>query len=233
MILSVIKMCRMVSFLSLEEESVERYFNALVHQALKGKKAPHGDGWGTALYGEKSFWVKKSCEPVWKSEFSCVLAHAGVFHARKTTSSPVKVSFSHPFLFSFNGKDWAFVHNGSIIGYSDMTKIDTQLYLELFEQAVKEFGIVSAVGRTIKKIKSFYSYTSLNFLLISEDEMYAFKILSCDEDEYHSIFYASEKERIVFSTEPFNNAAWKELKNGEFAHAQRVGKLLAFEKGRW
>ncbi len=225
-------MCRMISFLSTQREKITKYFDALVLQAKDGKKAPHGDGWGMALYDSETFIAKKSSRPVWEENPLNFFAHAGVFHARKTTSSEVKVGFSHPFFFSFKGKDWAFVHNGSIVGFSNREEIDTQFFLRTFENFLRNYEMAKAVRKSVEKLSTTYEYTSLNFLLLSRDEMYAFRILSNDDDEYHSIFFLSEEKRVVFSTEVFDGRG-EPLENGEFVHVVRARQGLTLEKGRW
>ncbi len=226
-------MCRMVSLASPKITKIEPYFKVVVEQALHGKHSPHGDGWGMALYSKKGLTLKKSAQPIWEVKDILEEANIALIHARKTTSGDVKASFSHPLLSSCNGKDWSFAHNGAINNFSHPLKIDTQFYFEKFLFHLKAFNnVVQAMKSTFGEIEKNYEYTSLNAFISNGEELYAFRKVKEDDDDYHSIFYKLENDIVIFSTEKFGNN-WKALKNGEYAYAKVDEKEIRFEVRGW
>jgi predicted glutamine amidotransferase len=229
----VIVLCRMISFISSYSVDVKPYFNALVDQALHGSFSPHGDGWGMVLYANNEFTMKKSASAIWQVPIASEKANIAIIHARKITSGDVKTSFSHPFLSSCNGKDWSFAHNGGIKNFSNSNLIDTQFYFEKFLfYLAKSNDAVDAMKKAVEEIEKSHEYTSLNVLMSNGEDLYAFRKVSSDDDDYHSIFYKVEKDIAVFSTEEFGEG-WEALKNGEYAHAKTKGEDVSFEVEGW
>ena len=228
----VTEMCRMISFVSVRSVKVKEYFDALIEQALHGSYSPHGDGWGMALYEDDEFLLKKNSEAIWQASIISNEAKIAILHARKTTDGKVKTSSSHPFFFSLKGKDWSFAHNGSIKIPLKNDIIDTQFYLEsLVHHMIKGETLQDAMRKVAEEITK-YEYTSLNVFISNGEELFAFRKVSNDDDDYHSIFYRVEEDRVVFSTERFGDG-WKALKNNEFARARSDGTKVLFKTEGW
>ncbi len=229
----VIKMCRMVSVISIESVNIEPYFNALIEQAKNGSFSPHGDGWGMALYTQDEFVLKKSSKAIWQFKINSEKAKIAIIHARKTTSSEIKTSFTHPFVSLSSGKDWSFAHNGSIKNFPKSSIIDTQFYFERFLSHLSDnVDTVDAMKKAVEDIEKKYEYTSLNVFISNGEDLYAFRKVSKSDDDYHSIFYKVENDRAVFSTEKFGGN-WKALNNDEYAHAKTDGERILFEVKGW
>ncbi len=227
-------MCRMIAIISRNPVDVAPYFEALKEQALHGKNSPHGDGWGIALYNGKDFMLKKSKEFVWNAPKFSAKAYMAILHARKSSFSDASVFFSHPFVNDLRGKIWSFAHNGVIKGLSSLSvdEIDTQIYNRIFVNELKEYDPVESMKRTVKKIKSGgFEYTSLNTFVANGSQLYAFRITEKDEDNYHTIFYKGDSNMFLFSTERFGNG-WSELKNGEYAFADRTNSKVKVKIGK-
>jgi predicted glutamine amidotransferase len=89
-----------------------------------GKKGPHADGWGLALYegnAARSFLEPSACSNsplatyVKNNPIKTLLAIA---HVRKKTRGRVSLENTHPFVRELWGRHFVFAHNGTIKGVS-------------------------------------------------------------------------------------------------------------------
>ncbi len=87
-----------------------------------GKKGPHADGWGLALYegnAARSFLEPSACASsplatyVKNNPIKTLLAIA---HVRKKTRGRVSLENTHPFVRELWGRHFVFAHNGTIKG---------------------------------------------------------------------------------------------------------------------
>ena len=85
-----------------------------------GKRGPHGDGWGLALYEDHA--VRLFLEPaaaadsplarfVRENPIKTLLA---VAHVRRKTRGKVRLSNTHPFVRELWGRNFVFAHNGTV-----------------------------------------------------------------------------------------------------------------------
>lgn len=88
--------------------------------ARGGRRGPHGDGWGLALYEQRA--VRLFLEPtaaadsklaafVRENPIKTLLAIA---HVRKRTRGAVGLSNTHPFVRELFGRTFVFAHNGTV-----------------------------------------------------------------------------------------------------------------------
>ena len=227
-------MCRMIAFASKQLLNVDPYFQALKEQAQHGKNSPHKDGWGVALYGENDFTLKKSEDFILHVTELSVQARMAVLHARKSSSTGASVFFSHPFVYDFREKIWAFAHNGIIKGLPTLFngEIDTQVYYRIFIDELRNGDPIEAMRRTVEKIRSEgFEYTSLNAFVANGSQLCAFRITSKRQDAYHTIFYKRSPDTVVISTEQFGNG-WAELENESYIITDITNHEMKVEVGK-
>jgi predicted glutamine amidotransferase len=87
-----------------------------------GKTAPHGDGWGLALYEGRAARVFLEPAAAAKSPLARFLSDnptktlLAIGHVRKRTRGPVCLENTHPFVRELWGRHWVFAHNGTLRG---------------------------------------------------------------------------------------------------------------------
>ncbi len=229
-------MCRMVAFISIEDKSIEPYFELLKAQAMHGKDAPHGDGWGGVCYSDGEFSIKKSAKPIWESEKMDGVAKSALLHARKASFGKADVLYSHPFVYGEKGKIWSFAHNGTIYNLSKIKEkhdIDTQFYVKAFISNLKDKDPLESVRMTIKTLTKISEehYTSLNAIIVNDETVMAFRYVKKAEDDYHTLFYDVRGNLLSVSTEPSGNG-WIAIRNGEYILARRRALAIDFEIGK-
>jgi predicted glutamine amidotransferase len=228
-------MCRMVGFISTEDKNVTPYFEILKTQALHGKDAPHGDGWGVACYNDGEFSIKKSSKPIWENGKIDEMAKSALLHARKASFGKASVLLSHPFVYDEKGKIWSFAHNGTIYNLSKTKKkgeIDTQFYAEMFIENLKDKDPLESVRTTVKTLIDISEdkYTSLNAIIVSDEMLMGWRYVKKVDDNYHTLFYEACKNSLSISTEPPGNE-WIAIKNGEYLLAKKNELTIDFEVG--
>ncbi|MBK9036652.1 MAG: class II glutamine amidotransferase [Myxococcales bacterium] len=88
--------------------------------ARGGKRGPHGDGWGLALYEGKAARVFREPAAAADSPLArFVREHPiktllAIAHVRKRTRGPVSLVNTHPFIRELWGRQFVFAHNGTV-----------------------------------------------------------------------------------------------------------------------
>jgi predicted glutamine amidotransferase len=93
-----------------------------------GRDAQNADGWGLAWYPDRSAAVVK--EPIsWRSSkhthflqsYSAIVSSIYIAHVRhKTVGGYATHADTHPFVRESAGRDYAFAHNGTVLGVADV-----------------------------------------------------------------------------------------------------------------
>ncbi len=223
----------MIGFISARSYNISPYIDFLKNQAMHGKGAPHPDGWGMSCYDQNDLLIKKSSDPIWKNDVMSVKASAVLIHARKASFGKANLLFSHPFVFDKKGKIWSFAHNGTIYnlsGKKEKDEIDTQFYAKRFIENLKQ-DPVRSIENTIRELIeiSENKFTSMNALILNGETLLGIRYVKEDEDDYHTLFYFEEDDRISISTEPLDSR-WVPLKSGEFVMAT-ANSRVEFIKG--
>ncbi len=193
-------MCRFVAVISKTPFEPTKYIDMLKHQARYGEKAPHKDGWGAYLRTENGDILHKETVPVWLSNETFPRAYILMAHARKKgQGAKVAICNTHPFVCG----DAVFMHNGLIkIEKHPLAKGDTDsesAFLTLLSSDLDEFK---------KRLKAFaqtHEYRALNFVMLYDAKLIVVRSANANED-YYSIYFKRDGDRIVISTE---------LENGE------------------
>lgn len=87
-----------------------------------GKRGPHADGWGLALYEGRA--VRTFLEPAAAADSKLaayIRSHPiktllAIAHVRKRTRGPVNLANTHPFVRELWGRHFTFAHNGTVRG---------------------------------------------------------------------------------------------------------------------
>jgi glutamine amidotransferase len=85
-----------------------------------GKRGPHADGWGLALYEGSA--VRTFLEPAAAADSKLaaylrsnpIKTLLAIAHVRKRTRGPVNLANTHPFVRELWGRHWTFAHNGTV-----------------------------------------------------------------------------------------------------------------------
>ena len=198
-------MCRFVAVISKEDMPLQPYFSFLLEQAKNGKRAPHPDGFGFWIKSRKGEYAYKSTLPIWENDITIPNGKIGFFHARKRgeKGADVDIKNVHPFI-----REGVFIHNGFLnIPKHPMAIGNTDT--ESFFLTLLEYGVKEGVKRIIKN----YDFKSLNFVMYYKEKLYVLRLAKKLQD-YFTIFIKRDNEKIVISTEKYNNS-WEEVKNGE------------------
>ena len=88
--------------------------------ARGGRRGPHGDGWGLALYEERAVRLFLEPEAAANSKLAAFVRQnpiktlLAVAHVRKRTRGAVGLANTHPFVRELFGRTWVFAHNGTV-----------------------------------------------------------------------------------------------------------------------
>src|SRR4051812_45076637 len=91
-----------------------------------GKHAPHGDGWGLALFEGKSAHVFRESAPAANSPLAkFVRDHPirtllAIAHIRRKTRGAICLADTHPFTRELWGRHFVFAHNGTVKRVQDL-----------------------------------------------------------------------------------------------------------------
>jgi glutamine amidotransferase len=140
-----------------------------------GKHAPHGDGWGLALFEGKSAHVFREPAPAAESPLArFVRDHPirtllAIAHIRRKTRGAICLADTHPFTRELWGRHFVFAHNGTVKRVKDLAlgrfqpigKTDSEhafcyllaaLQHEFKDRAPPQRELAAAVAAAAKKI---------------------------------------------------------------------------------
>jgi glutamine amidotransferase len=87
-----------------------------------GDTGPHRDGWGIAFYEGRGYRAFRDHRPCAESEVARLVerypirSHVVVSHIRRANRGGVRLENTHPFNRELWGRNWAFAHNGQLVG---------------------------------------------------------------------------------------------------------------------
>jgi len=204
--------------------------------------AKHGDGWGVARASRRRVAVRKRPDAARSSaEFARWARRrrtdSGIAHLRwATLGLGIGPDNTHPFT---DGRV-AFAHNGSIRPPGALDGLltqrsqrsrrgttDSERYFLLVAQRLRDGAPpAEALRTTADEIAATTPFTSLNCLLLTPDELYAFSRFDPDGDledqdpEYYNLRYRVSADAVVVSSSGWGRD-WQELANGELLVVRR------------
>src|SRR5436305_1168709 len=134
-------MCRMIAIVAREPVAAGPFLEELAIQSRDGADAPHGDGFGAAIFtGGHWLHLREQC-PIWDRSAAALGTISGtlmLLHARKA-SDPATVNLTklHPFCRPGGGHGIMFCQNGTIRQHEkmqtqlDASAIDTEKYFDV------------------------------------------------------------------------------------------------------
>jgi predicted glutamine amidotransferase len=204
--------------------------------------AKHADGWGIARSTRRGVAVRKRPDAARSSaafarQAGRRRADMGLAHLRRATMGlGIGPDNTHPFT---DGRI-AFAHNGSIRPpealdalLSDRSRrrragtTDSERYFLAVAQAIGDGAAPGeALRTTADQIAATTSFTSLNCLLLTPDELYAFcrfdpaSRIDDDDPEYYSLRYRVGPDAVVVASSGWGRD-WQELADGDLLVVRR------------
>ena len=197
-------MCRFVAFISSENIPAGPFLEELKRQAREGKRAPHLDGFGYWILGEKEH-IMKTTLPAWEFSGEVPRGRIGMLHARKRgeRGAAVELRNVHP----FQHRGAVFMHNGLVeVERHPCAAGDTDT--ESFFLNLLEHGVEEEIRRVSRG-----DYASMNFVMWKDGKLFIFRTARKLQD-YFSI-WIKRGDPVVISTERFGVGEWEEVRNGE------------------
>jgi predicted glutamine amidotransferase len=204
--------------------------------------AKHGNGWGVARSTRRRVVVRKRADAARSSAEFARWARgrrtdSGIAHLRwATLGLGIGPDNTHPFT---DGRV-AFAHNGSIRPPAALDELLTQrsqrrrrgttdserYFLAVVQRLRDGAAPAEALRTTADEIAATTPFSSLNCLLLTPDELYAFCRFDADgelEDEdpqYYTLRYRVTGDAVVVSSSGWGRD-WQELRNGELLVVRR------------
>lgn len=188
----------------------------------------HQNGWGLALFDDKSDYIEKESVQAVKSLYlknrlnRSIETSRCIAHIRKATIGDINFNNTHPFSkCDASGRRWTLAHNGTIFespllfpyqytqeGTTDSERILLYLIDEINKCYEKNRDIcdssakMKAVDDTIRKI---VPGNKLNLMIYDGECFYVHK------NEQGTLYKKEEKGCVVFSTQPLEQSGWVEV----------------------
>jgi len=190
----------------------------------------HLDGWGVAVMGDENIFYKEGKPATRSEEMRKIvtkishLKHVNMIaHLRRASDkNTISDENAHPFYAEHGRRAYYFAHNGSIEHYNYIAHgeiIDSKYLFNMLMTSIDE-GIMGA----IRKMKKDLEYTALNFLLLSNGEIYAYRdAVKCTR--YFTLYYATHGSMHVVCSEKlkYGKLKWKPIKNESLVRITEKG----------
>lgn len=233
-------MCRLLGVIS-NKNVPEKLLEEFVSLAENGKIGAdfgcgndktrgHKDGWGIAALGKKTIFYKEGNAATESQKINeilrdvCALEKVNlVMHLRRASEkNTISAEHSHPFFGEHGRRKYYFVHNGGLENYKSIAHgglIDSEYIFQILLNHIDK-GVISAV----RKLRENLTYTALNFLLLSEGEIYAYRDAKKCVD-YYSLYYGSKDGLHVVCSErlKYGKIKWKKMKNPSLLRTTEKG----------
>jgi predicted glutamine amidotransferase len=192
-----------------------------------GAEYRHEDGWGAAWCDGQSMRVRHSVHSCLNDPHFMMLRGLEtdilVLHARRASRpGSVRLENTHPFLVEYEGRSWAFCHNGAVHGLDQLLPamglipagdIDSE---RLFHHVLNHLDPVDPVGSVIASLDRIRDYTALHSFLASSDGVIATAKRHPEKGlpRYHALWEGTGRNLHVVSSEPIEGigcASWQEI----------------------
>ncbi|MCX8174309.1 MAG: class II glutamine amidotransferase [Thermoplasmata archaeon] len=184
------------------------------------KTRGHKDGWGIAVLGGREIFYREGNAATESQKIGDILEQVSrvepanlVMHLRRASEkTTISAEHSHPFPAEHARRKYYFAHNGGLENYRAIAHggmIDSEYIFQNLLNYIDR-GVISAV----RKLRETLSYSSLNFLLLSEGEIYAYRDARKCPD-YYSLYCASKSGLHVVCSErlKYGRMRWKKMRN--------------------
>ena len=235
-------MCRLLGWTTREPTTLRDLLGNEDLAEFTELSAKHGDGWGVARSTRRGVTVRKRPDAArtsarfdrWASRRR---SDSGLAHLRwATLGLGVGPDNTHPFT---DGRV-AFAHNGSIRPPAALDELlsartrrqrrgttDSERYFLAVSQHLLDGATpAEALTTTADAVAATASFTSLNCLLLTPDELYAFcrfdpeGELEDTDPEYYALRYRATEDAVVVSSSGWGRD-WQELANGDLLVVRR------------
>jgi predicted glutamine amidotransferase len=204
----------------------------------------HADGWGMAWRDDvDELNVAKDIGPAHGSDLLEKLSRTAdsdlaLLHLRLATPGlAVALENTHP----FTAASTAFAHNGAIKPFEELDALldvrdrgqlrgttDSERYFLAFLDALERTGgIERALPGLFERIGGRYQYSSLNFILLTSERLYAVCAFNPDEEvlrrapDYYTLRYRVSSEAVVVGSSGWAGGAWETLANRQVLVVER------------
>ncbi len=188
----------------------------------------HNDGWGLAYFYKGNLTLIKEPIEARKSnvakKFLGTEAEIFLGHLRKASAGENKYVNTHPFVYTLNGREWVFAHNGSLYKKGqDLSKkpfsvciqgdTDSERFFAYVMDIMKEKGqknIKNILLEAKNLVLPFQDYAvankhgGLNFILTNGKDVYIHR-------KNRTLWYLQKPGKIIICSEPLSRDAWKEF----------------------
>ena len=235
-------MCRLLGWTTRVPTTLDELLGADDLAAFTELSTKHGDGWGAARATRRRVAVRKRADAARTSgEFERWAtrrrADMGLVHLRwATLGLGIGADNTHPFT---DGR-MAFAHNGSIRPPAGLDALlserslgrrrgttDSERYFLAVAQHVRDGATPEeALRTTADAIAATLSFTSLNCLLLTPENLYAFCRFDAagnwedDDPEYYNLRYRVTPDAVVVASSGWGRD-WQELANGDLLVVRR------------
>jgi predicted glutamine amidotransferase len=235
-------MCRLLGWTTREPTTLRDLLGTDDLSDFTELSAKHGDGWGVARSRRRGVAVRKSADAARTSAEFARWAHrrrsdSGIAHLRWATMGlGIGAENTHP----FTDRRIAFAHNGSILPPAALDELlsersqrrrrgttDSERYFLAVAERLRDGATpAEALRTTADEIAATTPFTSLNCLLLTADDLYAFCRFDPDGDledkdpEYYTLRYRVTDDAVVVSSSGWGRD-WQQLGNGELLTIRR------------
>ncbi len=212
-------MCELFGFSCRHEESVAP---GLRRFAEHSERNPHG--WGLVYYTDSGAILKKKAVEARKSpEYYDAIRLAKskmiITHIRHASCGKINEANCHPFTRMFDGKDWAFAHNGHIEGVGkhpmNAGETDSESAFNILMDSVRDCrhmdngviynGLVNGISGLYENYE-FGRQVGLNFVMSDGNVLYAF-----NHNPEKPMYYTSSGNAVTVSTQKLDDSPWELL----------------------
>lgn len=225
-------MCRLLGYVATQERSIPQIVGGNFEQFLQLSEI-HKDGWGIARVNGGGATVEKTAETARNSEGFAKeidqVSKSGLLHFRWATPGlGINESNSHPFTYG----EIAFIHNGALKPYDSLLEhipehlrklrsgtTDSELFFLFTYSKIEEFGLVEGVREAIRDIKTNFTYSSLNAMILSPEYL----VVVCENnpenrpewatDEYYQLRYRKNSDGFVVASSGWDQSDWDVIPN--------------------
>jgi predicted glutamine amidotransferase len=225
-------MCRMLAFVSAEQQNLAPFLSYLTKMCVRGYLVDHWethaggrhpDGWGIVFrQGTETRWIRggepASADPALAKVRGTADRFVGHIRYASDTGT-VNAGNAHPFLV----EGIALAHNGTFRGRigeeASARKVsDTLVFLERLADLWRDRtldGLAATLSRLLGDTALVGDYSAANMLIAAGDGVFALRNFREDE-EYYTLSVKVQPGLTTAASEPFDTSPdWRPLENGE------------------